>query len=51
MAETAQPTPAGRTPRITSSELLRGAKELIIEHAGEQYRLRLTRAGKLILTK
>jgi hemin uptake protein HemP len=28
-----------------------GARELIIEHAGEEYRLRITGKGKLILTK
>lgn len=27
------------------------AKEVIIEHAGEEYRLRITRQQKLILTK
>jgi len=39
-------------PRVVSStELLNGAKEIIIRHVGEDYRLRLTRAGKLILNK
>ncbi len=37
--------------RITSNELLAGQKELAIEHSGEEYRLRLTSKGKLILTK
>lgn len=37
--------------RIPSIVLLKGARELVIEHAGEEYRLRLTGKGKLILTK
>lgn len=38
-------------PRFNSAVLLGGAREVIIEHAGEEYRLRLTNQGKLILTK
>ena len=54
------PTPAaqdaatGRRPssaRIDSSRLLEGGRELVIDHAGVEYRLRLTRNDKLILTK
>jgi hemin uptake protein HemP len=37
--------------RITSGRLLAGARELVIEHAGQEYHLRLTRNDKLILTK
>jgi hemin uptake protein HemP len=43
-----------RTPselRIDSHRLLAGGRELVIDHAGQQYRLRLTRNDKLILTK
>ena len=36
--------------RVTSSAILAGARELVIEHAGREYRLRLTSNGKLILT-
>ncbi|MCG8595688.1 MAG: hemin uptake protein HemP [Kiloniellales bacterium] len=36
---------------IASVELFAGAKVVIIEHAGERYRLRRTSKGKLILTK
>jgi hemin uptake protein HemP len=43
-------TPALRN-RFQSAELLGAAREVVIEHAGEEYRLRLTRQGKLILTK
>ncbi|HEX4871464.1 MAG TPA: hemin uptake protein HemP [Nevskiaceae bacterium] len=38
-------------PRLRSEELFRGSSELIIEHAGQEYRLRLTRNDKLILNK
>jgi len=38
-------------PRITSAELLRGGRELIIRHGADEYRLRLTSKLKLILTK
>lgn len=37
--------------RIDSHRLLAGSRELVIEHAGQEYRLRLTRNDKLILTK
>jgi hemin uptake protein HemP len=43
-------TPALR-PRLHSAELFGAAREVVIEHAGEEYRLRLTRQDKLILTK
>ena len=36
---------------VDSQELLKGKKELIIEHQGRLYRLQATRQGKLILTK
>jgi hemin uptake protein HemP len=36
--------------RVTSQTLLGSANELIIEHDGREYRLRLTQNGKLILT-
>jgi len=39
-------------PRVvTSLELLGNGKELIIQHAGEEYRLRITKQSKMILTK
>ena len=37
--------------RMTSSELFAGNTEVIIDHEGDRYRLRLTSKGKLILTK
>ena len=36
---------------VDSKDLLQGRRELWIEHGDEMYRLRLTRAGKLYLTK
>lgn len=36
--------------RVSSKALLGAARELIIEHEGRDYRLRLTQHGKLILT-
>ncbi|MDO9051388.1 MAG: hemin uptake protein HemP [Methylotenera sp.] len=37
---------------VTTSEFLfSGARELVIKHVDEDYRLRLTNQGKLILTK
>lgn len=56
---TGQRTPGGppdpertpRIPRIDSRDLLRGGREVVIVHEGEEYRLRRTSQGKLILTK
>jgi hemin uptake protein HemP len=44
--------PVGRLPpTVSSRDLLRGERLLIIKHEEETYRLQLTAAGKLILTK
>lgn len=40
-----------RPARFDSRALLQAAREIIIEHDGTDYRLRLTSNGKLILTK
>lgn len=32
-------------------ELFQGTREVLIEHKGETYRLRITKSGKLILHK
>ncbi len=37
--------------RIDSRDLLQGARELIIRHGDQEYRLRHTQNDKLILTK
>ncbi|KGM55237.1 hypothetical protein N800_14790 [Lysobacter daejeonensis GH1-9] len=39
------------TGQVESHALLNGARELLIRHGGELYRLRHTRNDKLILTK
>lgn len=36
---------------MRSEELFAGKREVLIEHGGSIYRLRMTRAGKLILNK
>jgi hemin uptake protein HemP len=36
--------------RVTSASLLQGHRQIVIEHVGREYRLRLTSKGKLILT-
>ncbi len=36
---------------LPSRSLFQGMREILIEHAGEVYRLRITRNDKLILTK
>mgnify|MGYP004701414323 CR=1 FL=1 len=43
----ASPSP----PRLDSRELFRNGNEVVIVHKGEEYRLRMTRNEKLILTK
>jgi hemin uptake protein HemP len=45
-----QPRPS-MTRRLKVSELLAGEREVILEHEGQDYRLRITANGKLILTK
>lgn len=42
---------AAATRHISSQSLLDGARELVIQHQGSEYHLRLTRNDKLILTK
>ena len=41
----------GGRSHVDSRELLRGARELIIHHGDQEYRLRHTQNDKLILTK
>lgn len=48
------PDPASRastgSPVIESAALFQGSVEVVIRHAGREYRLRRTRLDKLILT-
>jgi hemin uptake protein HemP len=46
-----EPAAPAEALRISSQQLLAGAKEVLIEHHGTLYRLRQTALGKLILTK
>jgi hemin uptake protein HemP len=42
---------SSRSPRrLSSAALLQGERQIVIEHAGREYCLRLTAQGKLILT-
>jgi hemin uptake protein HemP len=43
--------PPQELKRLSSEELIGPAREILIRHAGCDYRLRITRQGKLILTK
>ena len=40
-----------RAPSINRQQLFRAGREVIIVHHNEEYRLRITRQNKLILTK
>ena len=53
VTQTDKPTFAmlDRNRRIYSDTLFSHGDEVFIQHQGEQYRLRRTRNGKLILTK
>lgn len=43
--------PGNSLRRLKVSDLLAGEREAILEHSGQDYRLRITASGKLILTK
>lgn len=45
------PTPDPPPRELVSTELLAGAREVLIRHGEQVYRLRLTAANKLILVK
>jgi hemin uptake protein HemP len=56
MSTVAPPPPPPRSAAdapaaIPASQLFQGQSTLVIEHRGEFYQLRITRNGKLILTK
>ena len=40
-----------KKPRIQSNHLFQGNSEVVIVHQNQEYNLRITRNGKLILTK
>lgn len=41
----------GGPERIQVADLVKGAREVVLVHDGQEYRLRVTAKGKLILTK
>ena len=43
--------PAGPQPQLRFLEIAQGHREILIEHLGQVYRLRVTRNEKLILQK
>jgi hemin uptake protein HemP len=47
----AAPGSCPQRKRITTTDLMQGAREIIVLHQGEEYLLRITKSGKLILTK
>lgn len=49
--KSARPAPQKSVKRLSVSSLLQNANTLILEHQGQDYVLRVTRNGKLILTK
>jgi hemin uptake protein HemP len=54
MTPATQPAPLAKPAsdaQVPSAALFQGRREIIIVHHGQEYRLRITRAGKLILTK
>jgi hemin uptake protein HemP len=60
MESTLHPADSRRTPiaasptastQVDSRDLLRGAREIVIRHGDQEYRLRHTQNDKLILTK
>ena len=47
-----RPIPAPKSiKRVAVSDLMAGGREAVLLHDGDEYRLRLTSNGKLILTK
>lgn len=46
-----KPSAAPPAPHWSSEAIFRGLREVLIRHGSENYRLRITSSGKLILTK
>lgn len=42
---------SGAPRRVHAAALFRGEREIVIVHRGQEYRLRITKSDKLILTK
>mgnify|MGYP001395573999 CR=1 FL=1 len=50
-ADTGSKTGTRRSPVLESETLFQGRSEIIIRHQGAEYRMKITRQGKLILNK
>lgn len=50
-AAAGRPPPPAGAATIAASVLMEGRREIVILHAGQRYRLRITANDKLILTK
>jgi hemin uptake protein HemP len=50
-AQVSEGSKASVPARIDLAKLIQGAREVILVHEGQDYRLRITAKGKLILTK
>jgi len=50
-SETENPNLKSKSRVLSSQELFKGTREVLIEHEHEQYRLIITKAGKLVLNK
>ena len=51
MTPPAEPPATEPQRQVPSAALFQGRREIVIIHHGQEYRLRITRADKLILTK
>jgi hemin uptake protein HemP len=44
-------TSSSQRKRVSTTDLMHGRREVVLLHEGAEYILRITKAGKLILTK
>jgi len=50
-ADLRREAPVAARAEVRSEDLLRGGRQIVILHDGQEYRLQVTKNGKLILTK
>ncbi|MBY0526129.1 MAG: hemin uptake protein HemP [Gemmataceae bacterium] len=48
---TEAPKPEGQALIVDAKELFKGHRQIVIDYEGTRYSLRITRRGRLILTK
>jgi len=51
LAAAETPAPPAPVRRVESASLFQRGREVVIVHHGQEYRLRITKSDKLILTK